>query len=160
MDRHAALILLASGLALASPRPAAKKSPALHVRSIDLARRYVLVELSGISRPPAPNLYTFTDVRDRHYVALNVSCEPPSGTMMCQLQIPDGYERHKLAQLELHLGGLHSRTIAAPSAEIAAAWAAALAAPLEPSPSPSPKPSPRPSPKPTPRPSPSPRPHR
>ena len=163
MDRHAALIILCAAAASAAPKTTAKKGPAMHVRSIDLARRYVLIELTGISRPPAPNLYTFTDVRDRHYVALNVSCEKPfpSGTMVCELQIPDGYERHQLAQLELHLGGLHSRTIAAPAAEIAAAWAAGLATQREPSPSPSPspRPSPRPSPHPSPRPSPHPSPH-
>jgi hypothetical protein len=158
MDRHAALILLCAATASAAPKTTAKKGPAMHVRSIDLPRRYVLIELTGISRPPAPNLYTFTDVRDRHYVALNVSCEKPfpSGTMVCELQIPDGYERHQLAQLELHLGGLHSRTIAAPAAEIAAAWAAGMTAQREPSPSPSPSPLPKPMPRPSPRPSPKP----
>ena len=156
MDRYAALILIVAATASAkSPKSTASKkaAPSLHVRSIDLPRRYVLIEIAGVSRPPAPNLFTFTDERDRHFVALNASCDPPfpSGTRACELQIPDGYERHKLAGLELHLGGLHGRTIAAPRGEIAAAWAAA-AEMLKVAPSPSPKPAAKVAPSPSPRP--------
>ena len=153
MDRRAALIFL-SAVAFAKQTPKKKAAAAIHVRSIDLGRRYVLIELGGVSRPPQPNLYTFTDERGRHYVAMTASCDPPfpSGIRACELAIPDGYERHKLVKLELHMGGLHSRTIAAPEGEIATAWAAAQAAQVEPPklvlPSPSPKPSPSPSPKP------------
>jgi hypothetical protein len=96
-------------------------------------------------------------------VALNASCEKQEALLLCQLQIPDGYQRHELAKLELHLGGLHSRTIMAPEREIAAAWTQAVAAAAPspsptPSPTPSPKPLPMPSPRPSPRPSPSPKP--
>jgi hypothetical protein len=153
----ASLLLLLASVAWAKPpAPAPKKKapPSLHVRSIDLPRRYVLIELSGVKRTPAPNLFTFTDERNRHFVALNSACDPPfpSGTRACELQIPDGYQRHRLARLELHLGGLHSRTIAAPVGEISAAWAAATEMLKAPSPSPSPakvasKPSPSPSPR-------------
>lgn len=166
MDRHAALIFLAVvGVAAAKKPPSTtKKAPALHVRSIDLARRFVLIELAGVSKPPAPNLYRFTDERGRHFVAMSASCDPPfpSGIRACELEIPEGYERHKLVEVELHLGGLHSRMIAASAAEVANAWAAAQAARVEPSPSPSPSPPPppKPSPRPSPKPSPSPRPRR
>jgi hypothetical protein len=164
-----ALFFLASAFAK-EKEPKKKPGHAIHLRSIDLARRYVLIELSGVSRPPAPNLFTFTDERDRHFVAMNISCDPPfpSGIRACELAIPDGYERHKLVKLELHLGGLHSRSIEVPSGEIASAWEAAMATKVEPPkmmmPSPSPTPSPKPktvakpSPRPSPRPSPSPAP--
>jgi hypothetical protein len=168
MDRNAALaaVLLIGGAALAKPagKSVAKKpaaSHSLHVRSIDLQRRYVLVELTGAGKPPAPNLFTFTDERDRHYVAMGASCEPPavaSGVRSCALEMPAGYERHKLVRLELHLGNLHSRTIAASESEVAAAWEAALLARVQPSPSPSPQPLPSPKPKAKPQPSPRPRP--
>jgi hypothetical protein len=170
MDRRAALIFLF--LASAVAKEPAKKKPghAIHLRSLDLARRYALIELSGVSKPPAPNLFTFTDERKRHYVAMGISCDPPfpSGTRACELAIPEGYERHKLVSLELHLGGLHSRTIEVPAGEIASAWEAAMATKIEPpkeiapspSPTPSPKPmmkaQPKPSPKPIPKPSPKP----
>ena len=144
MDRHATLILmLAAGVAFARPAPPKKHtSPALHVRSIDLLRRVVMVELSGIKKAPAANLYRFTDVRGRHYVAMTTTCDPPfpSGARTCELEIPEGYERHRLEHLQLHLGGLHSRMIEADDREVASAWAAAEAARKEPQPSPSPLP--------------------
>ena len=154
MDRLAAIVVVVLLGAAASAKPPASKkptkhaAPALHLRSIDLVKRYVRVELTGVSRAPAPNLFTFTDERERHYVAMNASCDPPfpSGARVCELEIPQGYERHKLIAVDLHLGGLHSRTIAAPESEVAAAWAAAEAARVEPSPMPSPSPSPRPKP--------------
>jgi hypothetical protein len=164
MDRLAVISLALVATAAWAKPPATKKpstakhaAPGLHLRSIDLVKRYAMVELSGVSRAPAPNLFIFTDDRERHYVAMNASCDPPfpSGARVCELEIPAGYERHKLVSLELHLGGLHSRTIAAPESEVAAAWAAAEAArpnttetPLAPSPRPSPRPSPSPSPRP------------
>jgi hypothetical protein len=155
MDRHATVIALAlvvGAAAWAKPPSATKKAPSrhaapgLHVRSIDLVKRYVMVELNGVSRPPSPNLFIFTDDRERHYVAMNASCDAPfpSGARVCELEIPSGYQRHKLISVELHLGGLHSRTIAAPESEVAAAWASAEAARAEPSPRPSPSPSPEP----------------
>jgi hypothetical protein len=154
MDRYAAiaaLLLAATGSAKSPPKKAA---PGISVRSIDLHRRYVLIELTGVKKPPAPNLYRLTDVRGRHFVALNSSCDPPfpSGARMCELQIPDGYERHRLQKLELHLGSLKSRMIAASEADVAAAWSAAEAALKEPAKRMAPSPSPRPSPSPSPRP--------
>jgi hypothetical protein len=144
MDRHATLTRAAVVAAIAAiafggaawAKAPAKKKPerargthSLHLRSIDLARRVALVEVGGVSKPPAPNLYRFTDERDRHYVAMSAQCEPPSpsGVRACELVIPAGYERHRLKSLELHLGGLHSRMIAATPVVVAAAWAAAEA---------------------------------
>jgi hypothetical protein len=154
MDRYAALIVLFAGAAFAkTPDKPKKTAPSISVRSIDLTRRYILLELHGIKKSPAPNLYRLTDVRGRHYVALNASCDPPfpSGARMCELQIPDGYERHRLVKLELHLGSLKAKLIAANDADVAAAWSAAEAAlkepPKQPAPSPSPTPSPSPRPK-------------
>ncbi len=137
MDRRAALTaaaLLALGVGAAAGRPAANKktaasgahAPSLRVRSVDLAKRVVLVEVNGVTRAPAPNLFTFTDERGRHYVAQSAVCDAPfpSGTRACELEIPAGYERHPLAQLELHLRGLHSKTVAAPEIEVVSAWRA------------------------------------
>ena len=51
-----------SAAALAKPEgSAAPATPALHLRSIDLGARSVLIEVTGISQAPAPNLFTFTD---------------------------------------------------------------------------------------------------
>jgi hypothetical protein len=66
----------------------------------------------------------------------------PSGARACELDLPPGYERHRLVTVELHLHGLHGRTIEVPPAEVAAAWDAAeyarkeapAAAPPEPPP--------------------------
>jgi hypothetical protein len=139
MDRHAAiaaaLLAVTVGAAAAKKTPAKKSSasgrmaPSLRVRSVDFARRLVLVEVSGAARVPQPNLFTFTDERGRHYVAQSAQCDPPfpSGTRACQLEIPSGYERHPLTRLELHLRGLHSRTVAAPEEEVASAWRAGIA---------------------------------
>jgi len=144
MVRHTAVALaLAAALAgvalAASGKPAGKKtaskddkpSPAhaLHVRAIDLGKRSVLVEISGFHQAPLGNLFTFTDERGRHFIALAAHCEEPfpSGTRACELEIPAGYERHRMVTLIVHLGGLHARTVAASEAEIAAAWAAASA---------------------------------
>jgi hypothetical protein len=90
----------------------------------------VQVELSGLSRAPAANLFTFTDVRGRHFVAMSASCEPAvEGVRACKLEIPDGYQNHVVTTLTLHVRTLKSRTIAAPPDEVAAAWAAAVTAP-------------------------------
>lgn len=149
MDRHAVALTLAlalaSGVALARPRHRShrnhtggearaqaprKKSgeqASLHVRSIDLARRRVLVEVTGLNKAPPPNFFTFTDERDRHYIAANSFCDPPfpSGAQVCELEIPDGYQRHKLVSLILHLSALHGPSLDVLAPEIADAWAAA-----------------------------------
>ncbi len=152
MDRNAAigfLLLLAGAAGAKKPTPSsrpAKKAAALSVKSIDLAHRAVVVELAGVSKPPSPNLFRFTDERERHFVAMNVACEPPSasGVRVCALEIPGGYQRHRLVAVELHLGGLHSRTIAASQREVAEAWTGATrVVVVEPSPSPEPSPLPR-----------------
>ncbi|MFI5289246.1 MAG: hypothetical protein ACHQ17_06340 [Polyangia bacterium] len=152
MDRHAVALTLAlalaaagGGVALARPRrshrnhtggearaqaPRKKSGEAasLHVRSIDLQRRRVLVEVTGLNKAPPPNFFTFTDERDRHYIAANTFCDPPfaSGAQVCELEIPDGYQRHKLVSLLLHLTALHGPSLSADAPEIADAWAAAL----------------------------------
>jgi hypothetical protein len=143
MVRHTAVALAlaatVAGVALAKPagKPAGKKSASkddkpsaahtLHVRAIDLGRRSVLVEISGFHAAPLGNLFTFTDERGRHFIALDAHCDEPfpSGTRACELEIPAGYERHRIVSLVVHLGGLHARTVNASEAEIASAWAAA-----------------------------------
>jgi hypothetical protein len=126
MDRRASIVaalLLAPLLVSAkSADKPVKKSVAIHLRSIDAGKRRAMVELHNVSRPPAPNLFTFTDARDRHFVAVTVHCEEAAESVrVCELEIPAGYEKHPLKTLELHLHGLHGRTVAVPDAEIAAA---------------------------------------
>jgi hypothetical protein len=130
MDRYAAVaIALLAGVALAAPSASKKKPVALHLRALDAAKRRATVELSGVSRSPAPNLFTFTDERGRHFVAVAARCEErDEGARVCELEIPPGYEKHPLKALALHLHGLHGRTVEVPADEIAAAAAAAAAA--------------------------------
>jgi hypothetical protein len=134
VDRTPALIvalgLLVAAVAAAKPSKPAKTpkpAPTLHVRAVDLPHRLVLVELAGTGKAPAANLFTLTDDRERHYIPQTAHCDPPQpgGVQSCELEIPDGYERHPLTTLELHLKGLHGRTVAAPVEEVAAAWAQA-----------------------------------
>ena len=111
-------------------RPAqAHGQASLRVRSIDLARRLVVVEVGGFPHAPAGNLFTFTDDRGRKFIATSARCEEPfpSGTRMCDLETPDGYERHAWVSLELHLHGLTSSTVSAPKEEVARAYEAARA---------------------------------
>jgi hypothetical protein len=132
MDRRAALIagVIVAALSVAawakqsSPAP----RPAMQLVSIDPAQRLIHVELRGFKKPPAGNLFSMTDDRGRHYIAQTVRCQPPGGSVLaCALEIPDGYERHPLVSLELHLRGLHSRTIAVPAEVVSDAWQAGLA---------------------------------
>lgn len=111
----------------AGSKKVAKATPiALHLRSIDLLRRLALVEVAGLARPPAGNLFTFVDERDRHFVAMGVRCEDlPSGSRQCELDLPAGYERHRLVSLTLHLHGLHSGTVAVDAEEVEDAWSKA-----------------------------------
>jgi len=101
----------------------------LRVRSIDLGRRVVVVEVGGFPRPPAGNLFTFVDERGRKFVAVSAACESPfpSGVRICDLVTPEGYERHPWVGLELHLHGLSSSTVAAPREEVERAFEAARA---------------------------------
>src|SRR3954464_8608020 len=68
-----------------------------------------------------------TEGRAHHYSAQTIHCDPPfpSGTRACELEIPAGYERHPLAALELHRGGLHGKPIVVEPKEVKAAWLAA-----------------------------------
>ena len=183
MDRRRAAVIFACALAAviglrgaaagkkvsrATERePSVKGTPTLHVRAIDLDKRRVLVEVGGLSRAPLGNFFTFTDERGRHFVAANIVCQEPfpSGTRACELEVPPGYEKHRLVSLLLHLHGLHGRPVAAEEAEVISAWEAAQAqkapltgpsapptsvgapseaAPTTPAPSPTPSPSPSP----------------
>lgn len=111
----------------AAPRKKSGETASLHVRSIDLLRRRVLIEVSGLNKTPPSNFFTFTDDRDHHYIAINSFCDPPfaSGTQVCELEIPAGYERHKMVSLILHLGALHGSPLEVQAPEVADAWAAA-----------------------------------
>lgn len=147
--RHILLIalLLAPGLVVGKPKKRHVAGPygassrvvrnaeasgeaTLRLRSIDFARRAVVVELSGFARPPAGNLFTFTDERGRRFIATNARCDEPfaSGARVCDLTTPDGYERHAWVGLDLHLHGLESHAVvAAPRKEVERAYEAALA---------------------------------
>jgi hypothetical protein len=137
MDRRTALIVtLAVALVSVgawakskSPSKAASSQPGLTLQSIDRAQRLIHVELRGYKKAPAGNLFSMTDDRGRHYIAQTVRCTPAAPNLSCALEIPDGYERHPLVSLELHVRGLHSRTIAVPADVVAAAWQASLSPP-------------------------------
>jgi hypothetical protein len=112
-------------------RPAqAHGQASLRVRSIDFAKRIVVVEVGGFPQAPAGNLFTFSDDRGRKFIATNAQCEAPfpSGVRVCDLMTPEGYERHPWIGLELHLHGLTSTTVAAPREEVERAYEAARAA--------------------------------
>jgi hypothetical protein len=121
--------LVGTGAAAAKPKKK-KKGHAVQLRSFDLARRLVFVEVDGFKKNPPSNHFTMTDDRGRHFVAQGIRCQPPAptGTRACELDIPVGYERHPMVSLELHLGGLHAKTVAVPPADIKTAWAAAVEA--------------------------------
>jgi hypothetical protein len=111
-------------------RPAeAKGQSSLRLRSIDMARRTVVVEVGGFPHAPAGNLFAFIDDRGRHFIATRAQCDEPfpSGVRVCDLETPEGYERHPWVGLELHLHGLQSGTVVAPREEIARAYEAARA---------------------------------
>jgi hypothetical protein len=110
-----------------SRRPPENEKPIeFHLRALDLFRRVAIIELAGLApkdRPPRGNLFTFTDERDRHFVATNVRCEDlSSGDRRCELDLPVGYERHRLVALTLHVHGLHSRTVSVAIGEVEEAW--------------------------------------
>lgn len=112
----------------APAKPLPPRQPmALHLRGIDLGRRLLVVEVDGFEAPPPANYFTMTDERGYHYVAQTIYCQPPfpSGTRVCQLEIPHGYERHRLTAMELHETDLHSAAVIVPADEVRAAWAAA-----------------------------------
>ena len=107
---------------------ATSKQPlGLHLRGIDLVHRLILIEVDGFAKAPPSNYFTMTDDRGHHYIAQTIHCDPPfpSGTRACELEIPEGYERHPLQALELHKGGLHGRPILVEPKEVKAAWVAA-----------------------------------
>jgi hypothetical protein len=132
--RRAALIALVA-MALASAAALAKKDASkaskqalgIHLRGIDLVHRLILIEVDGMTKAPPSNYFTMTDERGHHYIAQTIHCDPPfpSGTRACELEIPAGYERHPLAALELHRGGLHGKPIVVEPKEVKAAWVAA-----------------------------------
>jgi hypothetical protein len=133
MDRRAAVtvaLLALPAATLAAKRAAPRRAaPSLRVIAVDREARKLDIQLTGVKRAPEPNLFTFTDERGRRFVAMSVRCEPPapeSPSRHCAIEMPSGYERHALVGLELHLHGLHSRAVAAPPDEVAAAWAAAV----------------------------------
>ena len=102
----------------------------LRVRSIDFLHRVVVIELGGFPKAPAGNLFTFTDDRGRRFIATHARCDEPfpSGARVCDLETPEGYERHPWVGLDLHLHGLQSNSVvAAPREEVERAFEAARA---------------------------------
>ena len=132
MVRPAAIVLavaVAATVAVAKPKKesASKQAHGLRLRAIDIGHRLVLIEVDGFTKPPPSNYFTMTDDRGRHYVAQTIHCDQPadSGSRNCELEIPDGYERHPLTSLELHVRGLHGKTVAVSAEDIKKAWVAA-----------------------------------
>ncbi len=135
MVRRPALVAIALGAAalvsaaaLAKKKEVASKQPlGIHLRGIDLVHRLILIEVDGMTKAPPSNYFTMTDDRGHHYIAQTIHCDPPfpSGTRACELEIPEGYERHPLQALELHRGGLHGKALEVDPKEVKAAWAAA-----------------------------------
>jgi hypothetical protein len=140
MDRRATLIgafvVVVGALSVgawAKPKtqkPASDK-PAMTLTAIDRGERQIHVALRGFKKAPPGNLFAMTDDRGRHYIAQAVRCKPPEDKPLdkaldCALEIPDGYERHPLVSLELHLRGLHSRTIAVPKDVVERVWQASV----------------------------------
>src|SRR4051812_32556188 len=109
-----ALATATATVAVAKPKKdAAPKQPhGLRLRSIDIGHRLVMIEVDGFTKPPPSNYFTMTDDRGRHYVAQTIHCDAAaeSGSRNCELEIPDGYERHPMTSLELHVRGLHGKT--------------------------------------------------
>ena len=126
MVRRAALIgaiigVAAVGVAKKKDGATTTKQPlGLHLRGIDLVHRLILIEVDGFTKAPPSNYFTMTDDRGHHYIAQTIHCDPPfpSGTRACELEIPEGYERHPLQALELHKGGLHGRPILVDAKEV------------------------------------------
>src|SRR5438874_211533 len=102
MVRHTAIIVAVAAVAaaaLAKPKDAApKQAHGLRLRSIDIVHRLVMIEVDGFTKPPPSNYFTMTDDRGRHYVAQTIHCDAPaeSGSRNCEIEIPDGYERHPM----------------------------------------------------------------
>lgn len=101
------------------PDPPITGAVSLHLVAIDKDRRRVIVEVTGLGRAPKPNYVTFVDERKRQFVALSVDCaEPEGGVRRCELEIPTGYEKHALQKVEMHLHGLHGRTVEVKASEL------------------------------------------
>src|SRR5262245_48005315 len=138
VGRTAVILGLGLGLGLGLSQGAAKKvasaghSLAIHLRALDLKKREAVVEVTGVSRVPAANLFTFTDARERHFVAMSVRCdEAQAEARLCRLEIPAGYEKHELVSLGLHAHSLKGRVIEVPREEVQDAWRAAQTSPVD-----------------------------
>jgi hypothetical protein len=137
VGRLAALI---AALALCAPpaaaakkkkrRPAAeeKEGPGPHtlaVRGVEPRKRIVHLELDGWKHPPSPHLFTLVDERGRRFVGVSLWCETAErGPRRCELELPEGYERHRLVGVGVHLGKLSGPLVQAPAEEVRAAWEA------------------------------------
>jgi hypothetical protein len=106
------------------PGDGASHAIKLKIKELDLTKEQLTIALANASKPPAPNLYRFTDDRDRHYIAVDSTCAEPdaAGERICRLALPSGYGRHRLKTVELHIGGLHGRLIGVDPKDVAAAW--------------------------------------
>lgn len=128
------IVLLSIGNAAAASKKKKKEKPvkegprSIKIRGVDIKKRVLFVELTGFSSPPAANLFTMTDSRDRHYVAAAIRCAEPAkvnGPRNCELEIPSGYEKNRITDLLVHQGGLHGKPLKANTSEVQAAWDAA-----------------------------------
>lgn len=105
------------GKGKSEPEPSiAGKGPiAVHLVGFDVERRRIVLELTGLVRPPKANFVTFTDDRGRKFVGVSVDCQEPDGNQRrCEIELPPGYEKRKLAGIELHTRGLHGPTTKVP----------------------------------------------
>lgn len=103
----------------AEPSIAGKGPVAVHLVGFDVERRRIVLELTGLVRPPKANFVTFTDDRGRKFVGVSVDCQEPDGNQRrCEVELPPGYEKRKLAAIELHTRGLHGPTTKVPPDEL------------------------------------------
>jgi hypothetical protein len=110
-------------VAVAPKRGAGAQRRELHLRGLDRARRRAAIELSGFARPPGPNLFVFTDDRNRHFVATAIVCEEgQAGVRRCELELPSGYEQRPVRDLLVHVGSLAGRVLRVPGEELRAIY--------------------------------------
>lgn len=101
------------GKGKSEPEPSivGKGPVAVHLVGFDVERRRIVLELTGLVRPPKANFVTFTDDRGRKFVGVSVDCQEPDGNLRrCEVELPPGYEKRKLTGIELHTRGLHGPT--------------------------------------------------
>ena len=97
--------------------------PTLVLESVDLDAAQAVARVGGVSRAPAARMFSFHDVRDRHFIALEAGCEPEVSevdTLRCRLELPRPYLKSQVLGMTLKVRG---REISADGAEVVAKFA-------------------------------------